>query len=152
MILRLVWCPEGVAELPTTAGTVLSSVFARAAAQVAIAAGKDDTLPMLTGVRFEIDGDRLTLAATDRYRLAIRELNWWRQMRNNSPCASTVKCSGLASRTRRTISRALTCRALPREAKAVNGISATSASLTHCCSWSGTVVSIWRSSRKVARL
>ncbi len=63
-------------ELPTTAGTVSSSVFARAASQVAIAAGKDDTLPMLTGVRFEIDGDRLTLAATDRYRLAIRELNW----------------------------------------------------------------------------
>lgn len=63
-------------ELPTTAGTVSSSVFARAAAQVAIAAGKDDTLPMLTGVRFEIDGDRLTLAATDRYRLAIRELSW----------------------------------------------------------------------------
>lgn len=63
-------------ELPTTAGTVSSSVFARAASQVAIAAGRDDTLPMLTGVRFEIDGDRLTLAATDRYRLAIRELNW----------------------------------------------------------------------------
>lgn len=63
-------------ELPTTAGTVSSSAFARAASQVAIAAGKDDTLPMLTGVRFEIDGDRLTLAATDRYRLAIRELNW----------------------------------------------------------------------------
>jgi DNA polymerase-3 subunit beta len=31
---------------------------------------------MLTGVRLEIDGDRLTLAATDRYRLAVRELTW----------------------------------------------------------------------------
>jgi DNA polymerase-3 subunit beta len=63
-------------ELPSTAGTVSSSVFARAVAQVAIAAGRDDTLPMLTGVRLEIDGDRLTLAATDRYRLAVREINW----------------------------------------------------------------------------
>lgn len=63
-------------ELPTTAGTVSSAVFARAVSQVAIAAGKDDTLPMLTGVRLEIDGDRLTLAATDRYRLAVRELAW----------------------------------------------------------------------------
>lgn len=63
-------------ELPTTAGTVSSSTFARAVSQVAVAAGKDDTLPMLTGVRLEIDGDRLTLAATDRYRLAIRELAW----------------------------------------------------------------------------
>ena len=63
-------------ELPSTAGTVSSSVFARAVSQVAIAAGRDDTLPMLTGVRLEIDGDRLTLAATDRYRLAVRELTW----------------------------------------------------------------------------
>jgi DNA polymerase-3 subunit beta len=31
---------------------------------------------MLTGVRLEIDGAKLTLAATDRYRLAVRELNW----------------------------------------------------------------------------
>ena len=63
-------------DMPTTAGTVSSSVFARAVAQVAVAAGKDDTLPMLTGVRMEIDGERVTLAATDRYRLAVRELTW----------------------------------------------------------------------------
>lgn len=63
-------------SMPTTAGTVDSDTFAAAVAQVAIAAGRDDTLPMLTGVRLEIDGDRLTLAATDRYRLAVRELGW----------------------------------------------------------------------------
>jgi len=62
--------------MPTTAGTVDSEEFAHAVAQVAIAAGRDDTLPMLTGVRLEIDGDRITLAATDRYRLAARELAW----------------------------------------------------------------------------
>jgi len=62
--------------MPSTAGTVVSSEFAVAVAQVAIAAGRDDTLPMLTGVRLEIAGDRLTLAATDRYRLAVRELAW----------------------------------------------------------------------------
>ena len=62
--------------MPTTAGTVPSAVFAQAVAQVAVAAGRDDTLPMLTGVRMEIDGDRLTLAATDRYRLAVREVTW----------------------------------------------------------------------------
>jgi DNA polymerase-3 subunit beta len=63
-------------SMPTTAGTVASDVFAAAVAQVAVAAGRDDTLPMLTGVRLEIDGERLTLAATDRYRLAVRELDW----------------------------------------------------------------------------
>ena len=41
-----------------------------------MAAGRDDTLPMLTGIRLEIDGARLTLAATDRFRLAVRELDW----------------------------------------------------------------------------
>ena len=63
-------------EMPSTAGTVEGAAFATAVAQSAIAAGRDDTLPMLTGVRLEIDGDRLTLAATDRYRLAVRELRW----------------------------------------------------------------------------
>ncbi len=62
--------------MPSTAGTVEAAEFATAVGQVAIAAGRDDTLPMLTGVRLEIDGDRLTLAATDRYRLAVRELTW----------------------------------------------------------------------------
>ena len=63
-------------NMPTTAGTVDSAAFATAVSQVAIAAGRDDTLPMLTGVRLEIDGSRITLAATDRYRLAVRELDW----------------------------------------------------------------------------
>src|SRR5437763_11331425 len=62
--------------MPTTAGTATGADFATAVAQVAVAAGRDDTLPMLTGVRLEIDGDKLTLAATDRYRLAVRELGW----------------------------------------------------------------------------
>ncbi|MBV9594284.1 MAG: DNA polymerase III subunit beta, partial [Actinobacteria bacterium] len=63
-------------DMPTTAGTVDGNAFATAVAQAAVAAGRDDTLPMLTGVRLEIDGERLTLAATDRYRLAVRELSW----------------------------------------------------------------------------
>jgi DNA polymerase-3 subunit beta len=63
-------------SMPSTAGTLDSAAFATAVGQVAIAAGRDDTLPMLTGVRLEIEGARLTLAATDRYRLAVREMDW----------------------------------------------------------------------------
>ncbi|MGN6332880.1 MAG: DNA polymerase III subunit beta [Motilibacteraceae bacterium] len=63
-------------EMPAAAGTVPGDVFAAAVAQVGVAAGRDDTLPVLTGVRVEIDGSRITLAATDRYRLAVRELHW----------------------------------------------------------------------------
>lgn len=62
--------------MPPTVGTLGSDVFAAAVAQVALAAGRDDTLPVLTGVRFEIEGETLTLAATDRYRLAVRTLPW----------------------------------------------------------------------------
>lgn len=62
--------------MPQRAGSVASDVLASAVAQVAVAAGRDDTLPMLTGVRLEIEGTRLTLAATDRFRLAVRELDW----------------------------------------------------------------------------
>ena len=63
-------------EMPPPTGSVGSDVFAAAVTQVAVAAGRDDTLPVLTGVRVEIDGDTITLAATDRYRLAVRELRW----------------------------------------------------------------------------
>jgi DNA polymerase-3 subunit beta len=62
--------------MPQPAGVVPGDVLAQAVQQVAVAAGRDDTLPMLTGVRLEIDGPRLTLAATDRFRLAVRELEW----------------------------------------------------------------------------
>ena len=63
-------------EMPSVTGTLSSALFAAAVAQVAIAAGRDDTLPVLTGIRVEIDGDTVTLAATDRYRLAVREFTW----------------------------------------------------------------------------
>lgn len=63
-------------EMPGVSGTIGSDVFAAAVSQVAVAAGRDDTLPMLTGIRVEIEGEKITLAATDRYRLAVRELGW----------------------------------------------------------------------------
>ncbi|AUG78564.1 DNA polymerase III subunit beta [Kitasatospora sp. MMS16-BH015] len=63
-------------QMPTATGTVSGDVFAAAVSQAAVAAGRDDTLPVLTGVRVEIEGDKITLAATDRYRFAVRELLW----------------------------------------------------------------------------
>ena len=63
-------------EMPPAAGTVGSDAFSSAVSQSATAAGRDDTLPALTGVRIEIEGDAITLVSTDRYRLAVRELRW----------------------------------------------------------------------------
>jgi DNA polymerase-3 subunit beta len=61
---------------PESSGSIDGSVFTQAVAQVSVAADRGDTLPILTGVRVEIDGDKMTLLATDRYRLAMRELRW----------------------------------------------------------------------------
>jgi DNA polymerase-3 subunit beta len=72
--------------LPPITGYIEGGVFGGAVSQVAIAAGKDETLPVLTGVRLEIEGDSLTLAATDRYRLAVRALKW----RPESPEAAGI--------------------------------------------------------------
>jgi DNA polymerase-3 subunit beta len=69
-------------ELPATSGSLNSDLFATAVNQVAVAAGKDDSLPTLTGVFVEINKNQITLAATDRYRLAVRELTWSAQDAN----------------------------------------------------------------------
>ena len=63
-------------EMPAASGTVSSKDFAHPVAQAATAAGRDDMLPVLTGVRIEIDGPTMSLLATDRFRLSHRELTW----------------------------------------------------------------------------
>lgn len=66
-------------QLPAQAeanGSIAGDVFTQAVQQVSIAADRGDTLPILTGVRVEVDGEKVTMLATDRYRLAMRELTW----------------------------------------------------------------------------
>ncbi|WP_342372623.1 DNA polymerase III subunit beta [Propioniciclava soli] len=66
-------------ELPTmpeATGTITPDAFAQAVSQVVVAAGRDELLPVFTGVRLEIEGDTLSLLATDRYRMALKELPW----------------------------------------------------------------------------
>ncbi|HEX2771201.1 MAG TPA: DNA polymerase III subunit beta [Micromonosporaceae bacterium] len=63
-------------DMPASAGTVEAAAFAAAVQQVAVAAGRDETLPMMTGVRIELNGSTLAMLATDRYRLALREIQW----------------------------------------------------------------------------
>jgi len=72
--------------MPDVIGTVPGDVLTEAVGQVTVAASRDDTLPLLTGVRMEIEGEKITLLATDRYRLALRELTW----RPAGPDISTV--------------------------------------------------------------
>lgn len=63
-------------SLPTQSGTVDGAALQAAVSQVTSAASRDETLPILTGIRMEIEGSTISLLATDRYRLALRELSW----------------------------------------------------------------------------
>jgi DNA polymerase III subunit beta len=63
-------------DLPSVVGTADGGALAVAAAQVVPSASRDDTLPMLTGVCLDFDGHAMTLAATDRYRMAVAKIDW----------------------------------------------------------------------------
>ena len=65
-----------IPEVSGDSGLVPAEDFATAIAQVAFAASRDDVTPVLTGVQLEVSGTSLSLVATDRYRVALREIPW----------------------------------------------------------------------------
>ena len=88
--------------MPAVAGAVDARDLAQAVAQVSIAASRDETLPLLTSVQMEVDGQTLTLLATDRYRLAMREMTW-------SPQDSEISTTALLrARTLSDVAKSLT--------------------------------------------
>lgn len=65
-----------IPEVTGQSGLVPAEEFGTAIAQVAFAASRDDVTPVLTGVQLEVTGQQLSLVATDRYRVALREIPW----------------------------------------------------------------------------
>jgi DNA polymerase-3 subunit beta len=59
-------------ERPTT--RISQRVLKRALSEVVFAAASDEARPILTGVLTRFEGDRLTLAAADNYRIAVKTL------------------------------------------------------------------------------
>jgi len=57
-------------------GVLPAEEFSDAVAQVAVAASRDDVTPVITGVQLEVGENNLSLVATDRYRVAVREIDW----------------------------------------------------------------------------
>lgn len=57
-------------------GVLPAEEFADAVAQVTVAASRDDVTPVITGVQLEVGDNSLSLVATDRYRVAVREVDW----------------------------------------------------------------------------
>ena len=88
-------------QMPSASGNIPSATFAQAVAQVQVAAGRDESLPAFTGIKIEINGGTVTMAATDRYRLAVRELQW-------SPSSSSFEATALVpARTLSDVSKGL---------------------------------------------
>ncbi|MGX5696050.1 DNA polymerase III subunit beta [Agromyces soli] len=65
-----------IPEIGDQSGVVPAEEFAAAVAQVAVAASRDDVTPVITGVQLEVRENSLGLVATDRYRVAVREIDW----------------------------------------------------------------------------
>ena len=65
-----------IPQISGQTGLVPGEDFAAAVAQVAVAASRDDVTPVITGVQLEVVNNRISLVATDRYRVAVREIDW----------------------------------------------------------------------------
>ncbi|SOE04660.1 DNA polymerase III, beta subunit [Rathayibacter rathayi NCPPB 2980 = VKM Ac-1601] len=65
-----------IPEIDASTGLVPADAFAAAVSQVAVAASRDDVTPVITGVQLEITENTIGLVATDRYRVAVREIDW----------------------------------------------------------------------------
>jgi DNA polymerase-3 subunit beta len=63
-------------EVPDLIGSITGEDLATAVGQVHIAAETNESLPNLTGIQIEFLKGFITLAATDRYRLALRDVSW----------------------------------------------------------------------------
>jgi len=59
-------------ERPTT--RISQKVLRRALSETAFAAASDEARPILTGVLVHFEGDRVTLAAADNYRIAVKTI------------------------------------------------------------------------------
>jgi DNA polymerase-3 subunit beta len=63
-------------QVSAQSGLLPAEAFATAVAQVAVAASRDDVTPVITGVQLEVSENSLTMVATDRYRVAVRAIDW----------------------------------------------------------------------------
>lgn len=112
-------------DMPGSAGTIDATTLADAVAQVAIAAGRDELLPVFTGVKIEIDGENLSLLATDRYRMALKELTWKPEKTGqNESCLVPGKVLSEAAKSMLTSERVTVSLGEPRAGEGLIGFSA----------------------------
>ncbi|MEV8374213.1 DNA polymerase III subunit beta [Kribbella sp. NPDC056861] len=123
-------------EQPPSSGAIRSDVFARAVAQVAGSASRDDTMPVFTGVRMEIEGPTITLLATDRYRLAVRELEW--EPDEPEASATTLIPARVLSETARAMTGSTLTLSLDRDAAGGDGLAGFAGEVSGGSRWTTT--------------
>jgi DNA polymerase-3 subunit beta len=79
-----------IPQVSGQAGLVPADEFAQAVAQVGVAASRDDVTPVITGVQLEVGDNKLGLVATDRYRVAVREIDWDNGTTSGEPVTALV--------------------------------------------------------------
>jgi DNA polymerase-3 subunit beta len=67
--------PE-IQQIPEKTGEIDTKEFLDAILQVGVAAAKEDSTPVLTTIKFDIDNEFISLSAIDRYRIAKKKISW----------------------------------------------------------------------------
>ncbi len=63
-------------DMPQILGTVDSQSFFNLINQIKISASKDDMIPVLSSVKIDFIGNKISMTTTDRFRLSKGELQW----------------------------------------------------------------------------
>lgn len=62
--------------VPTKLGQVDADTFSHAITQASVAVSREETRPVLTGVKMAFSGDKVVMTATDRFRLSRSSFTW----------------------------------------------------------------------------
>lgn len=89
--------PADPAPVPTFRTSLTAEQLA-GVVRPAVAAGRDDTLPVLTGVLLEAHEGRLEVAATDRYRLGVQVVDVPWEDRVLAPAGPLVKAARMLAK------------------------------------------------------
>ena len=63
-------------EAPKGSGKISSEEFAESVSQVSVAASREEVTPVLTAVMLSVTAKEMSLVATDRFRVAVKNLPW----------------------------------------------------------------------------
>ncbi|MFT8358676.1 DNA polymerase III subunit beta [Bifidobacterium aquikefiri] len=63
-------------SVPANLGQVDSQTFMQAITQATVAVSREENRPVLTGVKISIEGDKVVMTATDRFRLSRSSFTW----------------------------------------------------------------------------